>query len=170
MSYYIKYMRKKRSPIWKVNLDELKVLVKQSKSLGEILSGLKLNNIGGNANTLKVRLNYEQIDYSHIPLGRGSNKNLRRGGVAAKSLQSCLVQNSEYHRGHLKQRLLKEGLLKNKCSECGQLPQWNGKILVMVLDHRNGVRNDHRIENLRLLCPNCNSQSSTFAGRRKKYK
>lgn len=36
------------------------------------------------------------------------------------------------------------------------------------MDHINGIHNDHRIENLRLLCPNCHSQTKTFAGRRHK--
>jgi len=66
--------------------------------------------------------------------------------------------------------LIKDKILENKCVLCGQLPEYNGKELVMVLDHVNGVRNDHREENLRLLCPNCNSQEPTFAGKRnKKY-
>jgi 5-methylcytosine-specific restriction endonuclease McrA len=48
---------------------------------------------------------------------------------------------------------------------CGQQPMWNGKQLVLILDHINGINNDNRLENLRLLCPNCNSQTPTFAGR-----
>lgn len=55
--------------------------------------------------------------------------------------------------------------LDDHCSECDLPPLWNGKKLVMVLDHINGVNNDNRKENLRLLCPNCNSQSDTFSGR-----
>jgi Zn finger protein HypA/HybF involved in hydrogenase expression len=66
---------------------------------------------------------------------------------------------------HLKRRLIKEGLLVNRCSECDSLPEWRGKPLTMVLDHRNGDNTDNRLENLRLLCPNCNSQQATFAGR-----
>jgi 5-methylcytosine-specific restriction endonuclease McrA len=45
---------------------------------------------------------------------------------------------------------------------------WNGIPLVLVLDHINGKNNDNRQNNLRLLCPNCNSQQSTFAGKNKK--
>ena len=45
------------------------------------------------------------------------------------------------------------------------MPEWNNKELILILDHINGINNDHRKENLRLLCPNCNSQTKTFAGR-----
>lgn len=68
---------------------------------------------------------------------------------------------------HLKARLLKEGLLINRCSACGSPPLWQGKPLVLILDHVNGDRADNRIDNLRLLCPNCNSQQATFAGKNK---
>lgn len=80
-------------------------------------------------------------------------------------LDSVMIKDSTYNRSSLKRRLLQEGILKNECSKCGQNPQWNGIKLVLVLDHINGESNDHRLENLRLLCPNCNSQQSTFAGK-----
>jgi hypothetical protein len=67
----------------------------------------------------------------------------------------------------LKVRLLREGLLVNRCYECGMEPLWQGKRLVLILDHRNGDNTDNRLENLRLLCPNCNSQQPTFAGKNK---
>ena len=52
----------------------------------------------------------------------------------------------------------------DKCWMCG-LSEWiNGK-LTLELDHINGISNDHRIENLRFLCPNCHSQTDTFRGR-----
>lgn len=73
-----------------------------------------------------------------------------------------LTINSRCTRHNLKNRLLSEGLLKNECSECSLSEKWNGKEIKMVLDHINGVNNDNRIENLRMLCPNCNSQQSTF--------
>jgi 5-methylcytosine-specific restriction endonuclease McrA len=59
---------------------------------------------------------------------------------------------------------LKAGTLKNVCYECG-ISKWFGETLALHLDHMNGLANNHRFENLRMLCPNCHSQTETFAGR-----
>ena len=59
-----------------------------------------------------------------------------------------------------------EGVLVPECAICG-LDSWRGAAISLHLDHVNGIRNDHRRENLRLLCPNCHSQTVTFAGRNK---
>lgn len=68
----------------------------------------------------------------------------------------------------LKRRLLNEGLLEARCygEGCAVLETWLGTLLVLQLDHINGDRTDDRIENLRLLCPNCHSQTITWAGRK----
>ena len=63
---------------------------------------------------------------------------------------------------------MKAGVLKEICIECGQTNKHNGKKLVLQLDHINGDNNDYRIENLRILCPNCHSQTNTFAGKNQK--
>ena len=85
-----------------------------------------------------------------------------------RPIEEYLVKNSRVNRGRLKIRLLRDGYLKNHCYECGQEPEWDYKPLVMVLDHINGINDDYRLDNLRLLCPNCNSQTETFSGRNKK--
>jgi 5-methylcytosine-specific restriction endonuclease McrA len=68
------------------------------------------------------------------------------------------------NRGMIKRRLKQRGV-PQVCVLCGQGDVWNGLPLVLHLDHLNGVYNDNRIENLRLLCPNCHSQTATYAGR-----
>ena len=74
-------------------------------------------------------------------------------------------ENSPHSRGTVKRYIIKNNLIPYKCSICGFEGKWQEKDLVLVLDHINGVNNDHRLENLRFLCPNCNSQQDTFAGR-----
>lgn len=83
-------------------------------------------------------------------------------------LSEILVENSNYHSiARLKIRCVREGLLNLACYECGQGPIWNKKALSLQLDHINGINDDHRIENLRLLCPNCHTQTDTYCGRNK---
>jgi hypothetical protein len=67
-------------------------------------------------------------------------------------------------RRNVKLRLLRAGLLANRCQDCG-LSEWLGKPLVIQIDHVNGDSVDHRFHNLRMLCPNCHSQTKTY-GRR----
>jgi len=159
-------MRKRTSVVWKISIEELKKIVKKNDSFAKILKHFGMAIASGNYKTLKKRLNYENISYSHISQGLNNNKG-RKFPERAIPLKEVMVKNSTYCRGTLKKRLL-----ENKCNICGQISEHNNIKLIMVLDHINGVSNDHRVENLRLLCPNCNSQQKTFAGRnsvRKKY-
>lgn len=72
-----------------------------------------------------------------------------------------------YQTYKLKNRLINEGYKKNRCEECGQRSKWKKKNLEMVLDHKDGNRTNHLLTNLRMLCPNCNSQTNTFCGKNK---
>ena len=72
----------------------------------------------------------------------------------------------QYQSNKLKIRLIKEDVLENVCSIC-LIESWNNKPLVLQLDHINGISNDHRLSNLRLLCPNCHSQTDTYCGKNK---
>jgi hypothetical protein len=74
------------------------------------------------------------------------------------------------YRGSVKRRLIKEGILVKRCAVCACEPFWLGKPLVLRLDHINGIPTDYRIENLRLVCPNCDSQLETFAGRNRHWR
>ena len=67
----------------------------------------------------------------------------------------------------LKNRILKEGLLENECAICG-IKEWNNKQLNLELDHIDGNRVNHELKNLRLLCPNCHSQTDTYRSKNKK--
>lgn len=66
---------------------------------------------------------------------------------------------------NLKRRLIKEKILPYICEICNQLPTWHEKPLVLQLDHKDGNRTNNEISNLRFLCPNCHTQTSTFCGK-----
>lgn len=81
------------------------------------------------------------------------------------ALEDVLVKESSYPRWQLKRRLLAEGIKRPICELCGQDEVWNGRKMSLVLDHINGVSNDNRLENLRIVCPNCDATLATHCGR-----
>ncbi|MFL5859427.1 MAG: HNH endonuclease signature motif containing protein [Solirubrobacteraceae bacterium] len=83
----------------------------------------------------------------------------------ARPLEEVMVEGSSYPRGKLKRRLYAAGLKQRRCELCGQGEMWNGRRMALVLDHINGVSNDHRLENLQIVCPNCAATLDTHCGR-----
>lgn len=156
--------RKRRSKVWKIPASEFAHVVASASTLTEILKYCGLQHIGGNFKTVLSRISEENLDVSHIPRGASCNKG-RKFPSQPISLELVLIEHSTYGRQHLKKRLLQTGLLENICAECKMGSTWQGKPLVLRLDHRNGVNDDARLTNLRLLCPNCDSQTPTFSGR-----
>lgn len=97
---------------------------------------------------------------------------VRRGCLRAKARQTTplhYILSARVTRWGVRMRLLQEGLLRYECYECG-ISEWFGQRLPLHLDHINGMKNDHRLENLRMLCPNCHSQTKTFGGRNVRQK
>jgi DNA-binding transcriptional ArsR family regulator len=83
---------------------------------------------------------------------------------AAMPVEELLREGVTRWRGHVKRRLIRLGLKEDRCEICG-ISDWLGAPLSLALHHVNGDRDDNRLENLQLLCPNCHSQTDTFAGR-----
>jgi len=78
------------------------------------------------------------------------------------------IENSKYSRYHLKLRIIKYKIIKYKCNVCENFGSWKGEKLSLQLEHKNGINNDNRIENLCFLCPNCHSQTDTYSGKKLK--
>ncbi len=163
-------MGKKRSSIiWKLPDESFIALVKSSKSMSELLSHFGMLNKGNNYQTCRARILELQLDTSHF-LSRIASSNLARKATKEGTI-ALLKTDSNYSRTHLKKLLIRFDLIKYECSKCQNTGSWQNEKLVLQLEHKNGVCNDHRLENLSFLCPNCHSQTKTFAGRSlKKHK
>jgi hypothetical protein len=83
----------------------------------------------------------------------------------ARPLEEYLVNGSTIGSSHLKDKLYRTGLKDRVCEICGQGAEWRGRPMSLVLDHVNGDRTDNRLENLRIVCPNCNATLDTHCGR-----
>lgn len=101
-------------------------------------------------------------------LGVWNAKSAIRERRPAPPLEDVLKgMHPEYGAGCVKKRLLKEGVKSKTCEDCN-ISEWRGLPIVIELDHINGNSKDHRLENLRMLCPNCHSQTPTFRARNKR--
>lgn len=156
-------MAKRSSKIWLIAREDLLNLVKESMSYKEVLNFFCLENKGNNFKTLRQRMLEDKIDFTHFK----KRKDYLKSAQEATPYKNILIVNCSFNRTYLKNRLLKDGLLKNECVICGQLPMWNDKPLSLQLNHINGISDDNRIENLRILCPHCHSQTENFAGKNK---
>lgn len=156
-------MKKRTGKVWTASKSKLVELVGKHSTFLGILHELGFTNTSGSYNTLKERLNHENIDFSHITL-KTNHKRFPRVKIPLKEI---LVQNSTYATWHLKQRLIKETKWPYVCVLCKNTGTWQNQILILQMDHINGIHTDNRLENLRLLCPNCHSQTDTFMGKNK---
>lgn len=141
--------------MWK-NIEFIKNIIKESSNKSDVLKKLNLKNNGGNFNSLTRFIKINDIDISHFVY---TKRAFTRNRV---SMSDILVLNSKFaSTSHLKKRLYKEGLKERKCELCGQDESWYGKKMSLIIDHINGDRYDNRLENLRIVCPNCNATLDT---------
>lgn len=146
-----------------VELD-LSQLVKECKSYAQVLKKMNLSPKGGNYRILKRKIKEANIDTSHFT-GKGHLRGKTHDWAKKIPLENILTENSDYQSYKLKNRLLKEKLIENVCVDCGLTGIWNGKSINLHLDHINGINTDNRLENLRMLCPNCHSQTDTYTSK-----
>lgn len=139
------------------NLSEIENAVKESINFTEVLEKIGVPRYGNNSKTLRNILDINNIDYSHFT-GR------------ARTYATSYVEASEYlnndkkiKTSKLKDKLIKENIIENKCDICG-LTSWLDKPIVLQLHHIDGNPNNNSLDNLQLLCPNCHSQTDNYCG------
>lgn len=143
-------------------LAQLREVIAESTSWAESLRKLGLRDAGGNFKTIQRHAAAWNISTEHFDRGLS-----RRRVGSVRPLAEVLVQNSNYKRSTLKRRLYAEGIKERRCELCGQTEEWNGSRMALILDHINGVPNDNRLENLRIVCPNCAATLETHCGRKR---
>jgi hypothetical protein len=148
---------------WDESEERVREAVAASDCWAAALRRLGLRAAGHNHRTLKKYVASWGIDTSHFDADAARR---RRYDHRRLPLEEMLVENSRFHRGHLKQRLFDEGLKERQCEECGQGEMWRGRRMSLILDHINGVYDDNRLENLRIVCPNCAATLETHCGRK----
>jgi hypothetical protein len=141
------------------NKEKVLAAIEGARSSREVLENLGLRAAGGNYKALK--LSCEKLGIA-LPV---YDKAKFFSTTHKIPNEKVFVKDSTYtSRANLKKRMFELGI-PNICNECGQEPFWNGKPLSLTLEHKNGIWNDNRIENLEILCGHCHSQTATFAGR-----
>lgn len=142
--------------------------VKNNFSISATLRALGLNEYGSAYKIFKLRVKKLNIDTTHFT-GRGWLKDKKNFSNKKIDLLEILIKDSNklLSKSH-RFRILNSGLLGSSCAKCNLKNEWMGEPIKLQIDHINGDSFDHRLSNLRLLCPNCHSQTQTFCGRNRK--
>jgi hypothetical protein len=133
---------------------------------------LKAHEMSCNDNPNKIK--HKHSDKAGWPKGKPNHAKGKKVGAHPSWAikfpnEKLFVENSLTARGVIKKRIINQKLIDYKCSICNIDPVWNGKPMPLILDHINGINNDNRLENLRFVCSNCDTQLDTYKSRNRRY-
>lgn len=152
--------------IYELTDEQFVSMLKNSTTISEVLFKLGYS-VKGNSwgySQVKRRMTDLNLDFS---IFKGKNSIYKNTAVKTITPEMLFKNNCKHNRNVLRRYIIKNRLIPYKCSICG-LTTWNNKTISLELDHINGINNDNRLENLRFLCPNCHSQTTTYGSRNNK--
>lgn len=167
--------KSKNRLITKYTKEIIEKAVKNSKCYADVMRNVGIIPQAGNFKNIKKHIEFYKVDVSHflspgelsvIRISQG--KNLPPNHYAKKNVSEYFKIGNSVKGERLKKGLFEEGYKEKKCEKCGQNEDWYGEKIVLILDHVNGNHFDNRLENLRILCPNCDSTLDTYCSRNRK--
>lgn len=146
----------------KYTLETLAPAVEASVSIAGVLRYLGVKQAGGTQAHVGRRIKDLGLDTSHFT---GKVHNRGKAASNRKTSEEVLVllpEGSYRQKPQQLKRAMVESGVEEVCSECGMGTTWNGKKLVLQVDHVDGNWYNNLLDNVRFLCPNCHSQTETF--------
>ena len=149
--------------IYKLSDEQFVELLKKSSTISEVLFKLGYTVKGNSWGYSQVKRRMDDLNLDHS-IFKGKSAVIKTTKLNNVRKEDILKENCKHQRTVLRRYVIKNNLIPYKCAICG-CTEWQGKTLSLELYHINGINNDNRLENLRFLCPNCHSQTSTYGSR-----
>lgn len=149
--------------IYKLSDEQFVELLKNSSTISEVLFKLGYSVKGNSWGFAKIRQRMSDLNLDGNVF-KGKSPITKYGSLHKVNASDILKPNCKHARSVLRRYVIKNNLIPYRCAICGCV-EWQGRTLSLELDHINGINNDNRIENLRFLCPNCHSQTTTYGSR-----
>jgi hypothetical protein len=149
--------------IYKLSDEQFVELLKNSSTISEVLFKLGYSVKGNSWGFAKVKQRMSDLNLDGS-IFKGKSPITKYGTLHKVNASDILKPNCKHTRSVLRRYVIKNNLIPYRCAICGCV-EWQGRTLSLELDHINGINNDNRIENLRFLCPNCHSQTTTYGSR-----
>ena len=144
--------------------EELSSMCAESESFRELATKIGYSPDGGSSvKTVKEMCKEYNLDTSHFK-GQGHTKNI---GKFRTPIEKYLNNEQTITSWKLKNRLVAEGYLQEKCCSCG-LTEWLGYPIPLELHHKDGNKENNSLENLELRCPNCHYFTDTYKSKNRK--